>query len=317
MENPLLSIVCPVYNVAPYLKACLQSLLTQEFHDFELILVDDGSSDGSGALCDQAAAKDTRVRVFHQANHGLSGARNRGIESARGEYLAFVDSDDTVSPELFAENIRILQQNPSIDLLEFPIFVYYGAPEAHLWRKGPHDFTGIPFEEWFRQKGYAHTYACNKIYRRKLFGQIRFPEGKIFEDLFTIPQIIQKCTHYYLSDKGIYYYYAREGSISRTENFNKYHALFESNYRLWQMARKNETLHPEAAVFSLELADWLASMGRLDIRQTYRVMQCYESPRPGIWKLLRMAVPLRQKLKNLPLALFGRHVHCLIYTCIK
>ncbi|MEG1188067.1 MAG: glycosyltransferase [Bacteroidales bacterium] len=316
MENPLLSIITPVYNVAHYLPDCIESILAQQFTDFELILINDGSTDESGELCDRFAQRDTRIRVFHQDNRGLSGARNQGIDAARGEYIAFIDSDDTVSPDLFATNMKILGADPSIDLLEFPIFVYYGAPEAHLWRKGPHDFNETPFEEWFRRKGYDHTYACNKLFRSNLFRDIRFPEGKIFEDIFTIPKIFKECRHYYLSDRGIYYYHAREGSISRKESFEKYYALFESNYALWNIVRSDKALATDAEIFSLSLADWMVSMKRTDSKRTREVMQHYPLPRITPMQLLRLPMPLKRKLKNMPLVLFGSRIHCMIYTLI-
>ncbi|MEG1523342.1 MAG: glycosyltransferase, partial [Bacteroidales bacterium] len=309
MENPLLSIITPVYNVAHYLPDCIESILAQQFTDFELILINDGSTDESGELCDRFAQRDTRIRVFHQDNRGLSGARNQGIDAARGEYIAFIDSDDTVSPDLFATNMKILGADPSIDLLEFPIFVYYGAPEAHLWRKGPHDFNETPFEEWFRRKGYDHTYACNKLFRSNLFRDIRFPEGKIFEDIFTIPKIFKECRHYYLSDRGIYYYHAREGSISRKESFEKYYALFESYYQLWRNVRKNKTLQIEANVFRLSIYDWIIGMNRINSKHTHRILQRYPLPKTGLFPLLSLPVPIRRKIKNLPLALFGIRVH--------
>lgn len=317
MENPLLSIVTPVYNVATYLTDSLRSILQQEFRDFELILIDDGSTDGSGAICDEFGAQDDRIRIVHQANGGLSVARNTGIALARGAYITFVDSDDTISPDLYLKNMKILHENPSIDLIEFPVFVDYGSPKQRLWRKGPHHYKGITFEAWFKEKGYNHMYAWNKIFRRNLFDEIRFPAGKLYEDIYTIPLILKKCSHYFLSDQGIYYYHASEGSISRTRSFEQYSALFDSNYQLWREACRDRHLTTDCEVFSLNLADWLISMGRTDMKQTRRLIGSYEAPSISLGTLLRLPVPLSRKIKNLPLALFGRKVHCMIYSLIK
>lgn len=317
MENPILSIITPVYNVEKYLPDCIRSIREQSFPHFELILVDDGSPDECGAICDAYALRDSRIRVIHQPNQGLSAARNRALEAARGEYITFIDSDDTVSADALGKNMGILQKDAGIDVLEYPIFVYYGAPEAKLWRKGPHAFTDHPFEEWFRQKGYQHMYACNKIFKRALFHEIRFPEGKIFEDIYTIPKLLKNSSRYFISDLGIYYYHAREGSISRQESFEQYRALFESNYSLWEMVKHERGMETEAGVFLLEVADWLIAMGRKDAKKTKQLLAGWPHLTLSPGELVRMPVPVTRKLKNMPWALFGIKLHYLIYTRIK
>lgn len=119
---PTLSVIVPVYNVAAYLPACLDSILGQTFTDFELLLIDDGSTDGSAVLCDQYAASDGRIRVIHKANAGVSAARNTGLDMARGAFITFVDSDDALgTPNTLAENVRLLTADAATDVVQFPI----------------------------------------------------------------------------------------------------------------------------------------------------------------------------------------------------
>ncbi|MEG1585469.1 MAG: glycosyltransferase [Bacteroidales bacterium] len=317
MEKPVLSIIVPVYNVESYLHACIDSIRCQSFSSFELILVNDGSPDNCGSICERYKVRDQRITVVHQTNRGLSAARNTGIDIAQGTYITFIDSDDVIAPDTLALNMQILQENSAIEMLEYPIFVYYGAPEEKLWRKGPHEFCGNPFNEWFHDKGYRHTYACNKIFKRSLFDTIRFPEGKLFEDVFTIPQIIKICTYYYVSDKGIYYYYAREGSISRKQSFEQYRDLFISNYELLKMASEQNSLQTDVRIFSLEAVNWIISMTRADNKRTDEILPMYQIPGLSPLQLIKLPVPLKSKIKNLPLALFGIKVHRLIYAYIK
>ncbi|MDD4608609.1 MAG: glycosyltransferase, partial [Bacteroidaceae bacterium] len=117
---PTLSIIVPVYRVEAHLAACIESILSQSYTNFELLLVNDGSPDTCGDICEQYAAKDKRIKVIHQENGGLSAARNSGIEQAKGIYITFVDSDDTIAPHTYLSNMQLLLNDSSIDLLEYP-----------------------------------------------------------------------------------------------------------------------------------------------------------------------------------------------------
>lgn len=120
-STPTLSVIVPVYNVADYLPACLDSILGQTFTDFELLLIDDGSTDRSGAICDDYARRDARIRAVHRVNAGVSAARNAGLDMARGEFITFVDSDDALgTPDTLAENLRLLTADPETDIVQFP-----------------------------------------------------------------------------------------------------------------------------------------------------------------------------------------------------
>ena len=188
-EKPLLSIIVPVYKVENYLQKCIDSILAQTFTDFELILVEDGSPDGCPALCDAAAAKDARIRVLHQKNGGLSAARNAGLDVARGEWIGFVDSDDYIAPEMY-ETLYKAVQNTGADLA---LCDYAAVDEAGIPCLPPYTglaqriFTGRELLK--RATNTMAQPAWNKLYRRVIFAQLRYPEGKLNEDIFVLPEI--------------------------------------------------------------------------------------------------------------------------------
>ena len=120
MEKFILSVIIPVYNVEKYLRKCVDSVLAQDIADMEVILIDDGSPDNCGAICDEYAEKDTRVKVIHKEHEGLSSARNAGLDIARGKYITFVDSDDYLLPNTFIPNLDYIVNHPEVDCLQFP-----------------------------------------------------------------------------------------------------------------------------------------------------------------------------------------------------
>lgn len=319
MAEPLLSIIIPVYKVETFLPACVNSILEQSFSDFELILVDDGSPDLCGMICDEYAAKDSRIKVIHKTNGGLSSARNAGIDSASGQYLTFVDSDDTVSAETYSKNLSLLQKDPSIDLLEYPIFVHYQSSRQYLLEFREKQIRGKEpvFQYWMKSKGYLHTYACNKIYKNKLFEQIRFPEGKTFEDIYTIPQILRLSDHVYWSPFGIYYYYSRSSSITCTASFKDLLCLLEANIRILDLSTTipgTEQYLPIHYLYTVNtLIDLLRCKDGDPVIKNRMFMQLSRHT-IKLPELIKLDIPLKMKLKNFPLAASGLKTHCLIYA---
>ena len=211
-----ISVIIPVFRVERTIKRCVDSVLRQTFTDWEMILVDDGSDDSSPQMCDLYASTDRRIRVIHQPNKGLGAARNSGIDAAEGECLMFLDSDDTLHPDTFMHLSAIMEQHKEYDFVEFPIFRYYG----NALRQSLLSFTTQTFTDkwdyWFNANAYQHSYACNKIFRARVFSDIRFREGKKFEDLHTLPHILNVCTQFATTDKGLYYYYDNGDGITAT-----------------------------------------------------------------------------------------------------
>lgn len=211
-----LSVVIPVYNTAATLERCVMSVVAQAVDDIEVIIVDDGSTDSSPRKCDEWAEKVPYLRALHQPNQGLSAARNAALAVCKGEFVTFVDSDDALAPDTYGPLLSILGQHPDYDLLEFPLYKRYGDKGGQQkivfgsccyndWR-----------DYWLGGKAYAHAYACNKIYRRKLFGRVQFPVGKTFEDTATLPLLAQKCRKIATTDRGCYLYYPNPCGITAT-----------------------------------------------------------------------------------------------------
>ena len=206
-----LSVIVPVYNVAPYLRHCLQSLTEQGVEDMEVLLIDDGSYDNSRGICLEWCADHPQFRlIIHETNKGLSETRNTGIREAEGEFIAFVDSDDYLAPNTLGQ---CLQEAEDADVVEFPVRRDHLSNHASTWT--PQEQT-LSFREWMQGDGYTHCYACNKIFRRSLWGQTTFPPGKYYEDIFTIPYVLRQSHRIKGVSHGLYYYCNRHGSISRT-----------------------------------------------------------------------------------------------------
>jgi glycosyltransferase involved in cell wall biosynthesis len=209
-----LSIIVPVFNIEKYLSKCIESILSQEFSDFELIIVNDGSTDSSGLIATNFAKIDMRVKVINQVNGGLANARNTGINVSKGEFISFIDGDDYVHPEMYQIMIsEILDKNADISVC------------------GRFDVNGDKISERFNQNkvtvwdsslairnlllnNLIDSSVCDKIFKRYLFQEIRFPDGKINEDMFIIIKLIHKSLRIVHTGRSLYYYYHRNGSIT-------------------------------------------------------------------------------------------------------
>jgi len=208
-----LSIVIPVYKTERTLRRCVESVLRQRFRDYQLILVDDCSPDSCPELCDALAQEDHRVQVVHRkTNGGLSEARNSGIEKARGEYITFVDSDDFLGDDTLKPLMDLLAIHHDYDLLEYSVHQHYGRPKGMTTLRLENREYDDMHQYWYDARAYQHSYAWNKIYRRELFSDVNFPAGRKFEDMFTLPQLLEKCQMVATTSEGYYYYcYNQEG----------------------------------------------------------------------------------------------------------
>lgn len=238
-KAPLLSIIVPVYKVENYLPKCMDSILAQTFTDFELILVDDGSPDNCPALCDAAAEKDARIRVIHQKNGGLSAARNAGLDAARGVWIGFVDSDDYIAPEMYEALYQAVQSTGAdLALCDYAEVDETGAPcqSMHI-RLGKKDFTG---RELLKNATDSTIQpAWNKLYRRDVFAQLRYPEGKLNEDLFLIPEICLNTQKAVVVPKALYYYVQRGGSIMSGNKTLRHFDAAEAAQQYWDCLVEN------------------------------------------------------------------------------
>lgn len=199
-----LTVIIPVFRVEDTLDRCVESVLSQNVADMEVILVDDGSPDCCPRMCDNWAAKDQRVRVIHKSNGGLSDARNAGLDTATGDFVTFVDSDDYLAPDTYEP---LMAQADACDILEFSVADRLQLPEQ--------SFDDMK-QYWIETRAYEHAFAWNKIYRRSLFDNVRFPVGKIFEDVYTLPLLLRKAQHVTTTARGLYYYTNNEQGITAT-----------------------------------------------------------------------------------------------------
>lgn len=210
---PEISVIVPVYKVESYLHSCVDSILSQTFSDLELLLVDDGSPDNCGIICDEYAAKDPRVRVIHKKNGGLSSARNAGVESARGEYICFIDSDDWVAQD-YCETLYTLLRNSDCDFSVCNICrCEEGKASSPVFSQRTCSVDNTKFLRMQLMKE-SEFGAVNKLYRRELFDRIRFAEGRIHEDVIWSGDLARQLHGgVMMTDKQLYYYRQRSGSI--------------------------------------------------------------------------------------------------------
>lgn len=316
-----LSIIVPVYKVRRYLQRCIESILQQTYTDYELILVNDGSPDGCGSVCDRFAQECDKVKVIHKKNGGLSSARNAGIAAARGEYITFVDADDTIASGTFYYNMRILLSNPDIDILEYPVTKNYESPQSEVLSFNPEKISGNNiFPDWIRRKGYEHCFSWNKIYRAELFNFIRFPEGEVFEDTYITPMLYESAYNVYYSDCGFYYYYKNEGSITSSYSFKSQYFLFKNTFALYEKVNDTYRMHDEAKEILLKSLDRLTDLhccsdGKAEEYAKARKM--LKGKNIPINELFKMNIPTIKKIKYTIFSLLGAGAHCFVFRMFK
>ncbi len=199
-----LTVIIPVFRVEDTLDRCVESVLSQNVDTMEVILVDDGSPDNCPKMCDNWAGKDPRIRVIHKPNSGLSDARNAGLDQATGDLVTFVDSDDYLAPYTYEP---LMAQAEACDILEFSVDDRLQLPERC--------FDDVK-QYWIETRAYEHTFAWNKLYRRTLFDDVRYPVGKIFEDVYTLPLLLQKAQRVVTTARGLYHYTYNSQGITAT-----------------------------------------------------------------------------------------------------
>lgn len=213
----MVSVIIPIYNVEKYLEKCILSIINQTYKNLEIILVDDGSTDMSGAIADEYEKKDKRIRVIHKKNGGLSDARNKGFEIATGEYISFIDSDDYIDLNMY-ENI-MKEFKDSIDVVIFGRYVEFeGYTKVQCPKENIMDnIQAIIALNSF--KGFDMA-AWDKVYKRKVIENIRFPFGKKSEDYFYTYKAFDQARKIKTISKPYYHYVQRQNSISRSKNIS-------------------------------------------------------------------------------------------------
>lgn len=240
----LISIIIPVYKVEKYLSKCLDSVLAQTYKNLEIILVDDGSPDACGEICDQYAQRDSRVNVFHKPNGGVSSARNAGLDRASGEYIYFVDGDDYIEPNLCQRVVELLELHDA-DIVTFDCWRVTEEGTRLGGTETISDGLIVPEAALAElMKGHINNYSWNKIYRRYIFDDIRFPEGRVWEDVAISYKVLLKARRIYCCNERLYYYLQRKDSITGRITAQALRDLFLARYQCYVDLSAS---YPEAA----------------------------------------------------------------------
>ena len=207
----VISVIVPVYQVDNFLGRCIESLLCQTYHNLEIILVDDGSCDKCARICDDWAKKDDRIRAIHKKNGGLSDARNAGMPFATGNYISFIDSDDTVSPDYFEVMLHTMQAGKS-DIIECGVVKFYEDNQFDVFQDDL-SVTSYPTIDGLSgliNENPFHQHVWNKLYKAELVLDVPFPFGKLNEDEFWTYQIFGRAKRVTKINKTMYYYFQRQ-----------------------------------------------------------------------------------------------------------
>ena len=211
----LISIIVPVYNVEKYIHQCVDSVINQTYKNIEIILVDDGSPDNCGRICDEYAAKDSRIKVIHKANGGLSDARNHGIEAAKGDWLMFIDSDDWIEPDM-AQKLLGAAKKEDADMAVCGVILFDETkeytPDYFCLSQG----VFSPKDIFRKNIPTAFVIACNKLFNKSLFSTYCFECGRIHEDEIAAHHLIGKCNRIIAIEDKLYHYRQVSGSITKT-----------------------------------------------------------------------------------------------------
>ena len=219
MEQPLISVIVPVYKVEPYLDKCISSVVNQTYKNLEIILVDDGSPDNCPAMCDAWAEKDSRIRVLHQRNQGGGAARNAGLDLASGSLIAFVDSDDYIAPDMYAHLYTLLEQG--VDIAECSYVEVVGGDAVFACGYETHSYTVQEAMEEHIQDRVFRQLIWNKLYRRHVMDGIRFPTDKKIDDEFFTYRVLGNANALIYSTKVCYAYRQQSESVMHSMPISK------------------------------------------------------------------------------------------------
>lgn len=219
----LISIIVPIYKVEKYLSKCIESIINQTYKNIEIILVDDGSPDNCGIICDEYSKKDNRIKVIHKKNQGLSAARNSGLEIAKGKYISFVDSDDWIEKDMYEILINLAKKN-NADISQCKFLRVQNEYEKNIIDREETDITILTnveaMDKFYSIKNEENVnmiVVWNKLYRRDLFKNLRFDVGRIHEDLFIMHKLFFYANKIVTISKKLYFYRITENSITNNE----------------------------------------------------------------------------------------------------
>lgn len=252
----LISVIIPVYNVKKYLKRCLDTVISQSYKNLEIILVDDGSTDGSDRICDEIAKSDSRIVVLHKKNGGLSDARNYGLDHSKGSYISFVDSDDWIAPTMIEDLYNtILKYGVKLAVCE-AIYAYDNFNYSPETNGDTFLLNKMSAYELLLKNRRFRTNAWNKLYSADIWSALRFPKGKKYEDVYIMHEVYDMCDNIAYIDKSLYYYFQRDDSIVHVPDISANYDLLEGTLVRFDYLKKYKKLEAlsHAAVVSSALA---------------------------------------------------------------
>lgn len=258
-----LSIIIPVYNVKGTLMRCVDSIVLQPVDKMEIILVDDGSTDGSSGICDnikrQYEDENCEIKVIHKENGGLSTARNAGIAASTGELITFIDSDDFLGRNTYSKQMEFFECADDVDVVEFPVAKFYNEFLKKENIEFTVDFYDSPIDYLYETEAFHHAYAWNKIYRRHILFPTTVPDaltsgpasfyedGKAFEDVLALPKWLSRARRIVTSDGGFYFYTFNPDGICETSGAKQYADHLEALVKLMQWIPEDKRNNPKYA----------------------------------------------------------------------
>lgn len=256
----LISIIVPVYQVEKYLEECVNSIINQTYKIIEIILIDDGSTDASGSICDDYAKRNDKIIVVHQQNKGLSGARNVGLDLAKGKYICFVDSDDYIHEDFINILYKMIKEkNAEIAICDYTRDNFWN--DSNIKNDGEYVLTSHKMlSEWHGRRTRIETVVWNKLYHRDIFGgrsncKIRFPEGKIHEDVYTSHLMIANANRIAITNKKLYCYRKNSSSITNSKKSVKRKQMrLDAQYSRLLFFKNNKYYRPYYFMKSIYLA---------------------------------------------------------------
>ena len=294
-----LSIIIPLYNNEDTLARCLESVLSQDIDHCEIIIVDDGSTDSSGAMADEWAKKHPQIRVLHKPNGGVSDARNHGLDHMKGQYVTFVDSDDTLAPGTLRKLMVMLEKHPEYDILEYSVLQHAGNDDECMLTLN--DGVYHHAIDWLSANGCSHCWVWNKIFKSQLFNSLRFPTHlRRFEDMWLINRLLSLHPVMATTSHGHYNYHCNANGLMAT--VDDYTGLLHAQMDIVQHHAIN--LHDRRwhrlymDIYNIQLYEYIRS-GRILIPGQRVVPRCYNG--------------MASLVKSLALDVFGLKVSCRIF----
>ncbi|AXI26460.1 glycosyl transferase family 2 [Gemella sp. ND 6198] len=248
-----ISVIVPVYNVEQYLERCVDSIINQTYKNLEIILVDDGSTDNSGKLCDELVQKDDRIRVIHKENGGLSSARNRGIEEATSDLIGFIDSDDYIDKDMYELLLNNLKKEEADISMCGHYDVFSGVVENQVTKIQQWKLTKEEAIKMVMEAKILSVTAVNKLYKKILFEDLKFEIGKIAEDAFIMVKLLDKCNIIAATNEKKYYYIHRGNSITTQKFSPKFLNVIEAYEQNYDIIKNN---YPNLLNVSITRLNW-------------------------------------------------------------